>query len=219
MPPANKGKGMKRHDFTIIELLVVISIIVLLASLLLPALGRAKESGQKIRCAGNLKNYALGMEMYTSDCAGLLPSIDNDTTLGGTYWIIAISPYIDPQMPDSIRNSISLIGRALLPCPKIESSSSFAYAYNAYLNASNYGGTRCWKRISNIPKPSETPTIMDHSTRTIWNTNATWYDPATVARYRHINGANILFLDGHSAWYRSSTIRADFPDKFFPDAN
>ncbi|MFA5206154.1 MAG: type II secretion system protein, partial [Lentisphaeria bacterium] len=53
---------MKR--FTLIELLVVIAIIAILASLLLPSLGKAKEQARTVQCLGNLKSVGLGMVMF-----------------------------------------------------------------------------------------------------------------------------------------------------------
>jgi prepilin-type N-terminal cleavage/methylation domain-containing protein/prepilin-type processing-associated H-X9-DG protein len=58
---------MKRTAFTLIELLVVIAILAIMMAILLPALNKARENGQRAVCKSNLKNYALAIFIYTTE--------------------------------------------------------------------------------------------------------------------------------------------------------
>lgn len=63
--------------FTLIEMLVVIAVIALLVALLLPALGRAKESGRRAACASNLRQLSVALSIYAGENEGDYPPINH----------------------------------------------------------------------------------------------------------------------------------------------
>ncbi len=80
----NQDKG-----FTLVELLVVIAIIALLMAILLPALNKARDAGNTVKCAANLRQFGLMYELYAQGHNESMPGGWNS----GTMWMVDLMPY------------------------------------------------------------------------------------------------------------------------------
>jgi prepilin-type N-terminal cleavage/methylation domain-containing protein/prepilin-type processing-associated H-X9-DG protein len=94
------GCRTSRLGFTLVELLVVISIIALLIALLLPALAKARSAAYSIQCASNMKQIALAATEYSQENKGMGPLYFNPVNggtyaaNGGAFWDQELMPYI-----------------------------------------------------------------------------------------------------------------------------
>jgi prepilin-type N-terminal cleavage/methylation domain-containing protein/prepilin-type processing-associated H-X9-DG protein len=87
------GNRVHKCGFTLIELLVVIAIIAILASILFPVFGRARENARRSSCQSNLKQIGLGIMQYTQDYDEQMPARIFTTTPPST-WKDLVQPYL-----------------------------------------------------------------------------------------------------------------------------
>jgi prepilin-type N-terminal cleavage/methylation domain-containing protein/prepilin-type processing-associated H-X9-DG protein len=207
--------------FTLTELLVVLVIIGILASLLLPTLGRSKSSAQRIRCVSNLHQLGLAAHMYWDDSAGWCFRYGGTVTNGGQlYWFGWIGPGPEGQRPfDATQGALYpyLQGRGVELCPAFRyflpqvklkaSGATYGYGYNLFLSAP---AGQAPVAVNQLRRPSGTTLLADAAQVNTWQTPASaanpmleeWYyvDSSTNqpnGHFRHSQRAVVVFCDGH----------------------
>ena len=92
---------MKRNRFTIIELMIVVSVIAILIGVLLPTLEKARQAAIAISCLNNVKQCMLGIQSYANDSNGILNTCENQNTsteAGYGAWarLLTVNSYLPP---------------------------------------------------------------------------------------------------------------------------
>lgn len=226
---------MRKRSFTLLELLLVVAVIAILASMLLPALGKAKAMGRKSQCANNLKQIGVAFIMYTEDSAGWLPvgtgapspagswcyqlaSYLKIDWLAGSYWPRSGSPvfYCPAAL---ICTTNSTVQQKLLY--------NLSYGYNRFFYDTAQGKCR---KLASVSRPSSCLLAADFEyidvDPYVDGANYSGYVCAVVGNpnslsdwkpqffaYRHLKKANILFVDGHIS--SSGMGVGGFPEGFY----
>jgi len=218
-------RNLNNKKFTVIELLIVIAIVMILASVLLGSLRAAKEKAHQVNCANNFKGCFIGLQNYANRSNGMVP---HDPTQSYTNKYIH-KRRVGQQNINVLWKDMELkawmcprIGK-VAPTPQV---SSFTYPYStiAYLAMRFWGGRRSYEISSpylyRAKNPEKTSILMDR-----FEVRAAF--GALFARYNHGGGrllefegnpmsmqwkfgnkenlgfgANIAFYDGHVQWVK-----------------
>ncbi len=198
-----------------IELLVVVAIIAILAGLLLPALGRAKEAGKRISCLNNMRNLGTALKMYAQENEGFFPPRHY-----GPYWTSYLSNYYQnnkvllcpsdgPDMPQTAGSGLA----AKFPFDAAPRS-FMINGWNDYIkvyhptNMADYQAGRSWVCVNEtaVREPSDTIVFgeKDNQSGHFYMDYEDFDDVSQLDQNRHMSGgknsraggSNYIFADG-----------------------
>ena len=229
---------MKKIRFTLIELLFVIAIIAILASMLLPALRTAREKVKSTACSNNLKQLGIAMNMYLGDFRGQFVPFRIGSESTNYNWAHALSQnqYIGSNRIYFCPVGTSYFTTYSLP-EYVDSCVSrptaiwayrwINYGYNCTFLGGNVAG---WagsvsdlpsSNVAQVKRPSETIIMAD-----IYESNdpqRTYFlmgvDASTTAACtihdRHSGGAELLWVDGHVSYMKNAISLQDGSREYF----
>jgi prepilin-type N-terminal cleavage/methylation domain-containing protein/prepilin-type processing-associated H-X9-DG protein len=152
-------KQLYKSGFTLVELLVVISIIAVLLAVLMPSLQKARESAKNVVCKNNLKQIGYGISLYAEDHSQAMPPswLNYDSSPSSNNFMAIISPYLGEKMKKEQGNDFfgkDKVGMKVWMCPSFNPMPKttkylYSYAMNLHLSYDFSAEDSKWYRQRN----------------------------------------------------------------------